>query len=744
MAVDVVVSRGSAAAAAAVSSRTSCCPRRPPLAAGRRAHRACASTRASPGAAARRWRRRGSWCATRSGWPSGSSRPTSRPSCSCCRAWSRSSRPPATAAAPGSSRAAGRPSIAAEVDLDGLRPLPRRRAGVAHLLAGARARRRADGAPAARRRRHAPARRARPARPAPPTTTSTPPCAPPPRCACTSRARAAARCCCPATGARRCSSRRSRAGRTCTCAWRSSTTAPGPTSPAWPRAAGRCFYVAARADSARRRARWATPPGGGRCSSCPATPARAGAAVLRGRPVARATSPAAPARARGSRREVEVAWGRSPPPGARAAAAAAPLARAPAGVRLARLRRARPLRRRCTGARSSAPGSRRRHGPGSVAVASAVGARAARAARAASRARRRAVALGVLVLHPARAGLRWPPGRPPTCSSTRATGATWRPGIVAGHLLDAGHHRPLPRRSTSGCAPRSLSAARRSLALAAAAGLLAAARAGARPARSRRCRARRALRGARSSSTGPTRPFLDGAVFCVAARRLPVARDAARRPPGRRRRLRARRRRRRRRSSRRASTHARRGSTTSRFAEKLEPTKARAFSWDHGYGPLRWPRDGREMLRIKARASRPTGRPTTSTSSTACAGATGPARARPGPGRRAPAAGAAGCRRSRSSTAACARRSSSAPGRRSDIRAAAPRVGAARRATGTFETSARRCARATATRRASTRRARPTRSCARAGADYPGLDARLPRAARCPSAAARGDRPAQR
>jgi protein-glutamine gamma-glutamyltransferase len=38
------------------------------------------------------------------------------------------------------------------------------------------------------------------------------------------------------------------------------------------------------------------------------------------------------------------------------------------------------------------------------------------------------------------------------------------------------------------------------------------------------------------------------------------------------------------------------------FAEKLEPKKAEAFSWTHSYGPLTWPRDGREMLRIKAQA----------------------------------------------------------------------------------------------------------------------------------------------
>lgn len=37
------------------------------------------------------------------------------------------------------------------------------------------------------------------------------------------------------------------------------------------------------------------------------------------------------------------------------------------------------------------------------------------------------------------------------------------------------------------------------------------------------------------------------------------------------------------------------------FAEKLQPTKAEAFSWTHSYGPLRWSRDGRELLRVKAK-----------------------------------------------------------------------------------------------------------------------------------------------
>jgi transglutaminase-like putative cysteine protease len=37
------------------------------------------------------------------------------------------------------------------------------------------------------------------------------------------------------------------------------------------------------------------------------------------------------------------------------------------------------------------------------------------------------------------------------------------------------------------------------------------------------------------------------------------------------------------------------------FAEKLQPKGAENFTWDHTYGPLDWPRVGREMLRIKAK-----------------------------------------------------------------------------------------------------------------------------------------------
>ncbi|MEA2284039.1 MAG: protein-glutamine gamma-glutamyltransferase [Solirubrobacteraceae bacterium] len=38
------------------------------------------------------------------------------------------------------------------------------------------------------------------------------------------------------------------------------------------------------------------------------------------------------------------------------------------------------------------------------------------------------------------------------------------------------------------------------------------------------------------------------------------------------------------------------------IAEGLQPEKAATFSWDHSYGPMTWPRDGREVLRIRARA----------------------------------------------------------------------------------------------------------------------------------------------
>jgi protein-glutamine gamma-glutamyltransferase len=37
-----------------------------------------------------------------------------------------------------------------------------------------------------------------------------------------------------------------------------------------------------------------------------------------------------------------------------------------------------------------------------------------------------------------------------------------------------------------------------------------------------------------------------------------------------------------------------------KIAEDLQPDKAVAFNWNHVYGPMTWPRDGREVLRVKA------------------------------------------------------------------------------------------------------------------------------------------------
>jgi protein-glutamine gamma-glutamyltransferase len=36
------------------------------------------------------------------------------------------------------------------------------------------------------------------------------------------------------------------------------------------------------------------------------------------------------------------------------------------------------------------------------------------------------------------------------------------------------------------------------------------------------------------------------------------------------------------------------------IAEDLQPEKAATFAWNHSYGPMTWPRDGREVLRVRA------------------------------------------------------------------------------------------------------------------------------------------------
>ena len=56
------------------------------------------------------------------------------------------------------------------------------------------------------------------------------------------------------------------------------------------------------------------------------------------------------------------------------------------------------------------------------------------------------------------------------------------------------------------------------------------------------------------------------------------------------------------------------------WAEEFGPGTPVSFNWGHSYGPLDWPREGSEVLRVDARR-RPTGRSRTSTNSTAPSGA---------------------------------------------------------------------------------------------------------------------------
>ena len=67
------------------------------------------------------------------------------------------------------------------------------------------------------------------------------------------------------------------------------------------------------------------------------------------------------------------------------------------------------------------------------------------------------------------------------------------------------------------------------------------------------------------------------------------------------------------------------------FAEGIGPDDPLRFDWNQAYGPIDWPRDGNEVLRVASR-SPPTGRCATSRSSTGRRGATAapaPARADP-------------------------------------------------------------------------------------------------------------------
>ena len=553
----------------------------------------------------------------------------------------------------------GRPSIAAEVDLDGLRPLPTRR-GRRRASSGPALARGGElhGAPPALRRRHAPARscstraipRAR--------RTSTRRCAPPPRCACTWRAPAAARCCCPATGARRCSS---------------------PTLIGWPHLhvrlalvddrsgpnvaglasrRGPLLYVAAHHPAARAARAGRTPSAAGASSSCRAAK-DCPSAPAPGPPRRRA--PGGVHRGRLHRLRAE----RHPPRGGgRLMAASAAVRRA---VRRRRRRRARtpsapgwaPSRRwgcsaRCTGPRSS---SRRRAATccsrcsSPLAGAGALIALPESAARLAAAHRRR------------RRGLRAARPRPAHRRRAAVDARAARVGRPRGrhepgHQLHAGHHRALPRDRRVG-AHRDPLRRHRAAGARRAAGLLAAARRSPTAIRSPRpSRWARSTR-SRSSSTGPTRRTSTALLFCVLLGRLPLAGARALRSGGRRHDVRGGHGHRRgdhrpadrrhpavvqlRGVRREARAQQGRGVLVEAQlrADDLVARRARAAA---DQGPELQLLEGDQPRRVRRRAL-----------------ARGAAVARC-PGRRA-AQPRAGCRPSRSSIAGCARRSSSAPAR---------------------------------------------------------------------------------
>ena len=159
---------------------------------------------------------------------------------------------------------------------------------------------------------------------------------------------------------------------------------------------------------------------------------------------------------------------------------------------------------------------------------------------------------------------------------------------------------PVPRRRRVGPRSSLLAGGGALLALAAAARVCARRRG--RRGRRRRGRARRRSTPSRRRARAD-HPFVDGTVFALLLARVAVGR-AARAPRG------AAAPRRcvvaaaiaRRRSSRRAWTRPSRGSTTRRSPSRSGARGRPRFNWNHSYGPLDWPRDGREVLRI-ARAA---------------------------------------------------------------------------------------------------------------------------------------------
>ena len=167
-------------------------------------------------------------------------------------------------------------------------------------------------------------------------------------------------------------------------------------------------------------------------------------------------------------------------------------------------------------------------------------------------------------------------------------------------------------------------------------------------------------------------------------------------------------------------------------------SRSTTFTWDHDYGPLDWPRDGRELLRVQGQAARllegrePRRLRRRALARVARRHARGDRPRAPGrPGR--PRALAP--RRSASRSATCARARSSPPAsrRRAGHAAAAPRSPTRRRRH--LRRRAARCAAATPTGRRLHAAADRDASCARPAPDYDRDFDALPRRSSCSTAA---------
>ena len=437
-----------------------------------------------------------------------------------------------------------------------------------------------------------------PRAPTRPRSRSTPPSAPPLADAALRRAARAARCCCRATAARRSSS---------------------PTCCAWPQAHVRLALIGRphRPVAGRR----AEPPRPGRArrraaARPPAARARAHARRLPARRARRARRAAAPcsrspaATATSARARQRGAAGRRSRQRASSAAArlhagARDRARTPRAARRCRCRArgiaffalAR-LRRRCTGWRCSSPPCRARGRARAADRARrrwprcrrAAGCRAAGARRRRSASRVVALALALLaggvadeLLRPTRwgelaAGSAAASRRCRACACPTAGSTSGSRIVIPARRHGAGRRRRARSRSGRGAAALGLPA----LALLAARRALRGpdgrarlrgrvpARRGAGAARARLPAARAAARCATCGS--PAR------LAVVVVRRSGCCRAAL-------------------------DNRTRRGSTTRPGrSRRLDLARSTTFSWNHTYGPLHWPRDGRELLRVQRQA----------------------------------------------------------------------------------------------------------------------------------------------